>query len=55
MRSWLIHTNPLAEIKAAFKKPKKENMEDLKPDELPELMIAIANASIKRTTRCLIE
>ena len=55
MRSWLIHANPLAEIKAVFKKPKKENMAALKPDELPELMIAIANASIKRTTRCLIE
>ena len=51
----LIHANPLAGIKAAFKKPKKENMAVLKPDELPELMIAIANASIKRTTRCLIE
>ncbi|PQJ89891.1 integrase domain-containing protein [Aliivibrio sifiae] len=51
----LIHANPLAGIKAAFKKPKKENMAALKPDELPELMIAIANASIKRTTRCLIE
>ncbi|ANU35684.1 integrase domain-containing protein [Vibrio scophthalmi] len=51
----LIHANPLAGIKAAFKKPKKENMASLKPCELPELMMAIANASIKRTTRCLIE
>lgn len=51
----LIHANPLAEIKAAFRKPSKENMAALKPDELPELMAAIANASIKRTTRCLIE
>jgi integrase len=38
-----------------FKKPKKENMAALPPDELPELMMEIANASIKRTTRCLIE
>jgi integrase len=30
-------------------------MAALRPEELPELMIAIANASIKRTTRCLIE
>ena len=30
-------------------------MAALKPAELPELMRAIANASIKRTTRCLIE
>lgn len=51
----LIHANPLTGIKAAFKNPKKENMATLKPEELPELMAAIANASIKRTTRCLIE
>ena len=51
----LIQANPLTGIKAAFKKPKKENMAALKPTELPELMGAIANASIKRTTRCLIE
>ncbi|MGR5238999.1 integrase domain-containing protein [Vibrio alfacsensis] len=51
----LIHANPLTGIKAAFKKPKKENMAALKPAELPELMAAIANASIKRTTRCLLE
>ncbi|NOI25388.1 integrase domain-containing protein [Vibrio mediterranei] len=51
----LIPANPLTGIKAAFKKPKKENMAALKPAELPELMGAIANASIKRTTRCLLE
>lgn len=51
----LVMANPLSGIKDAFKKPKKENMAALKPDELPELMCAIANASIKRTTRCLIE
>lgn len=51
----LIQANPLIGIKAAFKKPKKENMAALSPDELPELMNAIANASVKRTTRCLIE
>ncbi|WP_086982448.1 integrase domain-containing protein [Vibrio aphrogenes] len=51
----LIQANPLTGIKAAFKKPKKENMAALAPHELPELMSAIANASIKRTTRCLIE
>ncbi|OLQ92652.1 integrase [Vibrio panuliri] len=51
----LIHANPLTGIKAAFKKPKKENMAALTPTELPELISAIANASIKRTTRCLIE
>ena len=51
----LVLSNPLSGIKAAFKKPKKENMASLKPEELPELMSAIANASIKRTTRCLLE
>ncbi|MCX2496854.1 integrase domain-containing protein [Plesiomonas shigelloides] len=51
----LIQANPLTGIKAAFKKPKKENMAALKPAELAELMGAVANASIKRTTRCLIE
>ncbi|MBF4365159.1 tyrosine-type recombinase/integrase, partial [Vibrio anguillarum] len=51
----LIQANPLTGIKAAFKKPKKENMAALTPAELPELMSAIANASIKRTTRCLLE
>ncbi|RMZ61801.1 phage integrase central domain-containing protein, partial [Vibrio anguillarum] len=51
----LVKANPLTGIRAAFKKPKKENMAALAPDELPELIGAIANASIKRTTRCLIE
>lgn len=51
----LIFSNPLSGIKAGFKKPQKESMATLKPEELPELMLALANASIKRTTRCLIE
>ncbi|HCG7292891.1 TPA: tyrosine-type recombinase/integrase [Vibrio parahaemolyticus] len=51
----LVQANPLTGIRAAFKKPKKENMAALTPTELPELMGAIAHASIKRTTRCLIE
>jgi integrase len=55
VNSGLIFANPLSGIRAVFKKPKKQNMAALHPDELPELMIAIANASIKRTTRCLIE
>ncbi|KGU86641.1 integrase domain-containing protein [Pseudomonas mediterranea] len=51
----LIPANPLSGIRSVFKKPKKKNMAALPPDELNELMVAIANASIKRTTRCLIE
>ncbi|WP_248796115.1 integrase domain-containing protein [Pseudomonas sp. MWU13-2105] len=55
VNSGLIFSNPLSGIRAVFKKPKKENMAALRPEELSELMIEIANASIKRTTRCLIE
>ena len=55
VNSGLIFANPLSGIRAVFKKPKKQNMAALSPAELPELMVAIANASIKRTTRCLIE
>ncbi|EGT3624805.1 DUF4102 domain-containing protein [Morganella morganii] len=51
----LIHANPLSGIKSAFKKPKKQNMAAIPPAELPELMRTIANASIRRTTRFLIE
>ena len=51
----LVFANPLSGINAGFKKPKPENMLTLEPEELPELMMAIANASIKRNTRCLIK
>lgn len=47
--------NPLANIKAAFQAPKSKSMATLKPTELPELMQALSRASIKLTTRCLIE
>lgn len=55
VNSGLIHANPLSGIRSVFKKPKKKNMASLTPNELKELMVTIANASIKRTTRCLIE
>jgi len=55
VNSGMIFANPLSGIRAVFKKPKKEHMAALPPEELPELMLEIANASIKRTTRCLIE
>ena len=55
VNSGMIFANPLSGIRAVFKKPKKENMAALPPDELPELMMEIANASIKRPTRGLIE
>lgn len=50
-----IAANPLVGIRAAFKKPKKEHMATLTPEELPDLMQALSQASIKRVTRCLIE
>ena len=55
VNSGLIFANPLSGIRAVFKKPKKQNMAALRPEELSELMMELANASIKRTTRCLIE
>jgi integrase len=51
----LLDTNPLSGINQAFESPVKKHMLTLKPEQLPELMVTIANASIKRTTRCLIE
>jgi integrase len=51
----LLHHNSLSGIKAAFETPKAQNMLSLRPEELPELMRALSYASIKTTTRCLIE
>lgn len=51
----LIAANPLAGIASAFQAPVKQNLPTLKPEELPILMKALSTASIKRTTRCLIE
>lgn len=51
----LLHHNSLAGIRSAFETPKVTHMPTLKPEELPELMKAINYASIKITTRCLIE
>jgi len=51
----LVNANPLAGISQAFKTPIKQHLPTLKPDQLPELMSALSLASIKITTRCLIE
>ena len=51
----ILYSNPITGIRAMFKTPKKEHLATLQPDELPELMVAIANASIRRTTRTLME
>lgn len=51
----LLEVNPLAGIGKAFEAPNKTHMPTLKPEQLPEFMQKIAGASIKLTTRCLIE
>ena len=55
VNSGLIAANPLAGIGKAFQSPAKQHQPTITPTQLPDLMKAIANASIKRTTRCLIE
>ena len=51
----IIDANPLAGIYKAFGSPEKKHLATIKPERLPELMKAIGKASIKYTTRCLIE
>jgi integrase len=51
----VTENNPLAGISKAFQAPKMRHMPTLKPERLPELMKALTTASIKLTTRCLIE
>lgn len=51
----ILENNPLAGIGKAFQTPVKQHLPTLKPEELPTLMLALATASIKITTRCLIE
>jgi integrase len=55
VNSGLIDSNPLAGIKKAFENPTKQHMPTLAPDQLPQLMKTLSLASIKITTRCLIE
>ena len=51
----VAHHNPLAGIRAAFESPKKTSMPTIHSDDLPEFMYKLSRASIKYTTRCLIE
>jgi integrase len=51
----LITANPLAGIQKAFQSPIKQHLPTLKPNQLPTLMATLSMASIKLTTRCLIE
>lgn len=51
----IIEANPLAGISKAFKHPAKQHLPTLTPEELPLLLHTLTTASIKYTTRCLIE
>lgn len=51
----IIQSNPLTSINKAFKSPKVQNMPTLRPEQLPELMQTVNQASIKRTTKALLE
>ncbi len=55
LNTGVIETNPLAGIRDAFEAPQKQHLPTLKPDQLPNLMKELTTASIKLTTRCLIE
>jgi len=51
----IVESNPLTGIRQAFQNPVKQYLPTLKPGELPVLLRALTTASIKYTTRCLIE
>ena len=51
----IIASNPATGIKSAFESPKEKNLPSIGPKELPKLMRDISYASIKLTTRCLLE
>lgn len=51
----IVKNNPLAGISKAFQAPAKQHLPTIKPDQLPSFMSALSVASIKLTTRCLIE
>ncbi len=51
----ITDNNPLAGISKAFESPEKTHFPTLQPAQLGDLMRAIASASIKLTTRSLIE
>ncbi|WP_406731781.1 integrase domain-containing protein [Vibrio scophthalmi] len=55
LNTGVIQSNPLSKIHAAFHAPKKKHMPTITPDELPAFMKSLSRASVKLTTRCLIE
>ena len=55
VNSGLVSSNPLAGIGKAFLTPTKRHLPTIHPDELPAFLKKLSRASIKFTTRCLIE
>ncbi|MBQ0789194.1 MAG: tyrosine-type recombinase/integrase, partial [Cycloclasticus sp.] len=55
VNSGIISSNPLAGISKAFQQPIKQNLPTIEPSQLPMFMTTLSQASIKLTTRCLIE
>jgi integrase len=51
----IIEHNPLAGINQAFQAPTKRHLPTLKPEQLPDFMNDLSGASIKLSTRCLLE
>jgi integrase len=55
VNSGLLDNNPLSGISKAFQVPVKQHLPTIKPDQLPELLRKLSFASIKLSTRCVIE
>ncbi len=55
INSGILESNPLSGINKAFQPPTKQHLPTLKPQELPALLHKLSIASIKLTTRSLIE
>ena len=51
----ILANNPIAAVSKAFPAPSKTHMPTIKPEQLPEMLKTLARASIKFTTRSLIE
>lgn len=51
----VIHANPTAGISKAFKSPTKKHLPTIKPSELPNFLKDFKKASIRTTTRALME
>jgi integrase len=55
VRNDILDSNPLTELTLDFASPVKRHLPTIPPSKLPELMSSITDASIKKTTRFLLE